>query len=124
MASCSSAWFVERYLFHCRGRRCRYSEDSKELIEKRGTESGAWRGDVAPEIRGSLSDTAFRLLDDTATRVLREKQAWWLTAGFALGGGCELALDPAQLVLDGLEPRPGPLDVLLRGRGAGHRRHQ
>ena len=43
-----------------------------------------WRCDVAPEIRGSLSDTAFRLLDDTATRVLREKQAWWLTAGFAL----------------------------------------
>jgi membrane protein len=43
-----------------------------------------WRKDVAPEIRGSLSDAAFRLLDDTATRVLREKQVWWLTAGFAL----------------------------------------
>jgi membrane protein len=43
-----------------------------------------WRDDVAPEIRGSLSDAAFRLLDDTATRVLREKQGWWLTAGFAL----------------------------------------
>jgi membrane protein len=43
-----------------------------------------WRDDVAPEIRGSLSDSAFRLLDDTATRVLREKQGWWLTAGFAL----------------------------------------
>lgn len=43
-----------------------------------------WRDDVAPEIRGSLSDAAFRLLDDTATRVLREKRGWWLTAGFAL----------------------------------------
>lgn len=43
-----------------------------------------WRDDVAPEIRGSLSDAAFRLLDDTATRVLRERQGWWLTAGFAL----------------------------------------
>jgi membrane protein len=43
-----------------------------------------WRDDVAPEIRGSLSDAAFRLLDDTATRVLREKQGWWLTAGFGL----------------------------------------
>jgi membrane protein len=43
-----------------------------------------WREDVAPEIRGSLSDAAFRLLDDTATRVLRGKQGWWLTAGFAL----------------------------------------
>src|SRR5918992_6026499 len=43
-----------------------------------------WREDVAPEVRGSLSDAAYRLLDDTATRVLREKQGWWLTAGFAL----------------------------------------
>jgi len=43
-----------------------------------------WRRDVAPEIRGTLSDTAFRLLDETATRVLREKQGWWLTAGFGL----------------------------------------
>jgi membrane protein len=43
-----------------------------------------WRDDVVPEIRGSLSDAAFRLLDDTATRVLRGKQGWWLTAGFAL----------------------------------------
>jgi membrane protein len=43
-----------------------------------------WRKDVAPEIRGTLSDTAFRLLDETATRVLREKQGWWLTAGFGL----------------------------------------
>jgi membrane protein len=43
-----------------------------------------WQEDVAPEIRGSLSDAAFRLLDDTATRVLREKQGWWLTGGFAL----------------------------------------
>jgi membrane protein len=43
-----------------------------------------WRDDVVPEIRGSLSDAAFRLLDDTATRVLRGKQGWWLTVGFAL----------------------------------------
>jgi membrane protein len=43
-----------------------------------------WRDDVAPEIRGSLSDASFRLLDDTATRVVTEQQGWWLTAGFAL----------------------------------------
>jgi membrane protein len=43
-----------------------------------------WRKDVAPEVRGSLSDAAYRVLDDTATRVLREKEGWWLTAGFAL----------------------------------------
>jgi membrane protein len=43
-----------------------------------------WRDEVAPEVRGSLSDAAYRLLDDTATRVLTEKQVWWVTAGFAL----------------------------------------
>jgi membrane protein len=43
-----------------------------------------WRKDVAPEIRNSVSDPAYRLLDSTATRVLNEKQVWWLTAGFAL----------------------------------------
>jgi membrane protein len=43
-----------------------------------------WREDVAPEIRGSVSTAAFRVLDDTATRVLTEKQGWWVSAGFAL----------------------------------------
>jgi membrane protein len=43
-----------------------------------------WRKDVAPEIRGSLSEAAYRLLDDTATRVLTQKQVWWVTLGFAL----------------------------------------
>jgi membrane protein len=43
-----------------------------------------WRDEVAPEIRDSVSTPAYRLLDDTATRVLTEKQLWWVTAGFAL----------------------------------------
>jgi membrane protein len=43
-----------------------------------------WRDEVAPEVRGSLSDAAYRLLDDTATRVLTERQVWWVTAGFGL----------------------------------------
>jgi membrane protein len=43
-----------------------------------------WRDEVAPQVRGSLSDAAYRLLDDTATRVVTEKQGWWLTGGFAL----------------------------------------
>jgi membrane protein len=43
-----------------------------------------WRDEVAPEVRDSVSEAAYRLLDDTATRVLTEKQAWWVTAGFAL----------------------------------------
>jgi membrane protein len=43
-----------------------------------------WREDVAPELRGSLSDAAYRLLDDTARRVLTQQQFWWVTAGFGL----------------------------------------
>jgi membrane protein len=43
-----------------------------------------WRDEVAPEIRGSVSQAAYRLLDDTVTRVLAQKQGWWMTAGFAL----------------------------------------
>jgi membrane protein len=43
-----------------------------------------WRDEVAPEVKASLSDAAYRLLDDTATRVVTEKQGWWLTGGFAL----------------------------------------
>ncbi len=43
-----------------------------------------WRDEVAPEVRGSLSDAAYRLLDDTARRILTQKQVWWVTAGFAL----------------------------------------
>jgi membrane protein len=43
-----------------------------------------WRDEVAPEIRSSLSDASYRMLDQTATRVLTQEQGWWLTAGFAL----------------------------------------
>jgi membrane protein len=43
-----------------------------------------WRDEVAPEIRGSLSEAAYRLLDDTATRVVNDRQVWWVTAGFGL----------------------------------------
>jgi membrane protein len=43
-----------------------------------------WRDEVAPEIRGSVSTAAYRLIDDTVARVLTEKQVWWVTAGFAL----------------------------------------
>jgi membrane protein len=43
-----------------------------------------WRDDVGPEVRDSLSQAAFNLLDDTATRVLTAKQGWWLTGGFVL----------------------------------------
>jgi membrane protein len=43
-----------------------------------------WRSDVAPEVKKNASDAAFKLLDDTVTQVLREKQLWWLTIGLGL----------------------------------------
>src|SRR5919108_1300903 len=43
-----------------------------------------WRSDVAPELKKNASDTAFKLVDETVTQVLRQKQVWWLTAGLGL----------------------------------------
>jgi len=43
-----------------------------------------WRKDVAPDVRSSISGAAFRVVDDTVNRVLRHREAWWLTAGLAL----------------------------------------
>jgi membrane protein len=43
-----------------------------------------WRQDVAPEVEQSVSEAAFKLIDDTVTNVLGEKQLWWATVGFAL----------------------------------------
>jgi membrane protein len=40
-----------------------------------------WRQDVAPEVRERTSDAAFTLIDQTAERVLRTKEGFWLTAG-------------------------------------------
>ena len=43
-----------------------------------------WRSDVAPEVKKNASDAAFKLLDDTVSEVLSEKQLWWLTIGLGL----------------------------------------
>ena len=43
-----------------------------------------WRSDVAPDIKRSVSGPAFRLIDDTVTQILSQKQVWWLTIGLAL----------------------------------------
>jgi membrane protein len=43
-----------------------------------------WRSDVAPELKKSASDAAYRLTDDTVEQVLSQKQVWWLTIGFLL----------------------------------------
>jgi uncharacterized BrkB/YihY/UPF0761 family membrane protein len=39
---------------------------------------------TSPEIEGSVSDAAFKLTDDTVTKVLGERQLWWVTLGFVL----------------------------------------
>ena len=43
-----------------------------------------WRSDVAPEIKKNASDVAFKLIDDTVTQVLGQKQLWWLTIGLVV----------------------------------------
>jgi membrane protein len=82
-----------------------------------------WRRDVAPEIRGTLSDTAFRLLDDTATRVLTQKQVWWLTAGFALSlWEVSAATRVTMTALDriyGFHRRRGFFEIFPRSVGLG-----
>jgi membrane protein len=82
-----------------------------------------WRKDVAPEIRGTLSDAAFRLLDDTATRVLTEKQVWWLTAGFALAlWEVSAATRVTMTALDriyGFHRRRGFFEIFPRSVGLG-----
>jgi membrane protein len=44
----------------------------------------AWREDVAPEIEKNVSNTAFRLIDDTVAQVLSREQLWWLTIGLGV----------------------------------------
>lgn len=43
-----------------------------------------WRSDVAPEVKKHASEVAFRLVDDTVSQVLAQKQLWWLTTGLGL----------------------------------------
>jgi membrane protein len=77
-----------------------------------------WRDDVAPDIEGSVSESAFRLLDDTVTTVLNEKQLWWLTAGLVLAlWEISAAMRVTMTALDriyGLGHRRGFLELLPR----------
>jgi membrane protein len=43
-----------------------------------------WRSDVAPELKKTASEPAYRLIDDTVRQVLSQKEVWWLTVGFLL----------------------------------------
>jgi membrane protein len=82
-----------------------------------------WRQDVAPEVRGSLSDAAYRLLDDTARRVLTEKQLWWVTLGFGLAlWEVSAATRVTMTALDriyGFHRRRGFLEIFARSVGLG-----
>ena len=44
---------------------------------------GAW-ADIAKTIKPHMSGAAFQVVNDTAKKVLSEKQLWWVTLGFAL----------------------------------------
>jgi membrane protein len=44
----------------------------------------AWRQDVAPDLRASVSPAAYRLIDDTVTQVLNQRQVFWITGGAAI----------------------------------------
>jgi membrane protein len=43
-----------------------------------------WRQDVAPELKKSASEAAYRLVNDTVEQVLSQRQVWWLTVGLLL----------------------------------------
>jgi membrane protein len=40
-----------------------------------------WRDDIAPDLRSSVSDAAFTLIDDAIVNVLTDKQLFWVTLG-------------------------------------------
>jgi membrane protein len=46
--------------------------------------SEVWRSDIAPDVRGSVSDAAFRVIDQAITQVLTGKAFYWVTIGAAL----------------------------------------
>src|SRR3954454_15188229 len=43
----------------------------------------AW-ADITKSIKPHMSQAAFKVVDDTAKKVVAEKQLWWVTLGFAL----------------------------------------
>jgi membrane protein len=82
-----------------------------------------WREEMAPDIRDSVSAAAYRVLDDTATRVLTQKQGWWVTAGFALAlWELSAAMRVTMTALDriyGFGRRRGFLELFPRSVGLG-----
>jgi membrane protein len=82
-----------------------------------------WRSDVAPELKKNASDVAFKLIDDTVTQVLGQKQLWWLTAGLGLTlWELSAATRMTMLALDrvyGYPRRRGLMELLPRSVALG-----
>jgi membrane protein len=43
-----------------------------------------WRSDLAPDVRNSVSDPAFRVINDAALHVLNNKAVFWVTGGLLI----------------------------------------
>ena len=43
-----------------------------------------WRSDLAPDLRGSVSDPVYRVIDDAVVYVLENKNVFWVTLGAAI----------------------------------------
>src|SRR4051794_35129889 len=38
-----------------------------------------WRSDILPDVRAGVSPAAFKVIDDTVTKVLTQQQLFWVT---------------------------------------------
>jgi membrane protein len=80
----------------------------------------AWREDIAPDLRSSVSDPVFEVLDDTVTEVLDSKAVFWATAGAAiavweLSAVVRSVMKVANSIYGSEERRPLPEQFVLSG---------
>jgi membrane protein len=82
-----------------------------------------WRSDVAPELKKTASEAAYRLIDDTVEQVVSKRQGWWLTIGFLLTlWELSAATRVTMVAMDrvyGLRRRRGLLELLPRSVALG-----
>jgi membrane protein len=69
-----------------------------------------WSTDVASQIKPHVSKAAFTVIDDTVTKVLTQKQVFWVTGGFALAiweisGGMRASMDALNRIYEADEQR-------------------
>jgi membrane protein len=82
-----------------------------------------WRTDVAPEVKKTASEAAYRLVSDTVEQVLSQKQVWWLSAGLVLtlwelSGAARVAMTAMDRVY-GYHRRRSLLELLPRSVALG-----